>query len=71
MDCYNFVTVMMPYDVDDENTGMDEKKLQSNEYQRVYQYLSRYHSNENLDSYFFNKCDVMKNPKRFIQVILK
>lgn len=48
---------------------MDMEKLQSDEYQRVYQYLNRYRNNDNLDSYSFNKYNVMKIPKRAIQVI--
>ena len=50
---------------------MDMEKLQSDEYQRVYQYLNRYCNNDNLDSYSFNKYNMMKNPKSAIQVISK
>lgn len=62
-------TILVTSYVDDEITGMDIEKLQSDEYQRVYQYLNRYRNNDDLDSYSFNKYNVMKIPKRAIQVI--
>ena len=62
-------TILVTSHVDDKITGMDIEKLQSDEYQRVYQYLNRYRNNDNLDSYSFNKYDVMNTPQRAIQVI--
>ncbi len=35
---------------------MDDEEFQSNSYQRVYQYIRRFTSEQNLDSFSFDEC---------------
>lgn len=66
---YIFSIELVLYNLVEQVSPMDQSNLLSEEYQRVYHYLSRYRSQNSLDKYLPNSK--MKSPGRFIDVIYR
>ena len=49
---------------------MDDEEFKSNSYQRVYQYIRRFTTKQNLDSFSFNGC-VEGTPQDCLEIILQ
>ena len=49
---------------------MDEEVFNSSAVQRVYQYLKRHSTDQNLDTFSFNQDIVEGNTRDFLEVIL-
>ncbi|XP_010616884.1 E3 ubiquitin-protein ligase RNF213 isoform X1 [Fukomys damarensis] len=53
-----------------KDPGMDQRKFHSETFQRPYQYLRRFHQNENLDTFQYQKGSVEGTPGECVQYLL-